>query len=158
MAELSVRRGTPDDARALSRLVCSLGKYFLADPERPEDADFFFTEMAPGPTRERLENPDYRCWVADTGQDIVAMIIIFQGRHLYQLFVEPEWHRQGLARRLWARARRDAEANGDTGPFTVNASLFAVPVYERFGFVSNGEVQHVHGLAYLPMVLSPGTD
>jgi hypothetical protein len=45
---------------------------------------------------------------------------------------------------------------GNPGQFTVNASLNAVPVYEKFGFVQQGEAQRMHGICFQPMRLSLG--
>jgi amino-acid N-acetyltransferase len=45
-------------------------------------------------------------------------------------------------------------AAGPPARFTVNASLYAVPVYERFGFEATGAVEHMHGVSFLPMVLA----
>ena len=145
----------PDDAAALSQLVCSLGDYFLADPDRPEDAARFFEDMSVEATRQRLDNPDYRGFVAEVQGQVVGMIILFEARHLYQLFVDPAWHRQGLARRLWVLARDDASRQGNGAVITVNASLYAVPVYERFGFRRNGDTVLDSGLAYVPMIRDP---
>jgi predicted GNAT family N-acyltransferase len=75
-------------------------------------------------------------------------------RHLYHLFIAPRFQGQGLARTLWNTVRLAALASGNPGHFTVNASLTAVPVYERFGFVANGEKVETHGIAFLPMKLS----
>ena len=158
MSSATFRRAAPDDADALSRLVCSLGDYFLADPDRPDDARQFFEDMTPEATHARLENPDFQGFVAEADEAIVGMIIMFQARHLYQLFVEPDWHRQGLARTLWTLGREDSEARGNEGVFTVNASLYAIPVYERFGFRQDGETIYHCGLAYLPMIRDAGPD
>ena len=86
----------PDDAAALSQLVCSLGDYFLADPDRPEDAARFFEDMSVEATRQRLDNPDYRGFVAEVQGQVVGMIILFEARHLYQLFVDPAWLQTGF--------------------------------------------------------------
>ena len=45
---------------------------------------------------------------------------------------------------------------GNPGKFTVNSSLNAVPVYQRFGFVANGPVVQKHGIAFQPMLLQLG--
>lgn len=40
------------------------------------------------------------------------------------------------------------------GEFTVNSSLYAVPVYERYGFIPAGLRVEVHGIAFVPMKLA----
>ena len=59
-----------------------------------------------------------------------------------------------LARRLWDVARADAAWRTPGGGFTVNASLPAVPVYERFGFEKQGDVQVARGVMFQPMRLA----
>jgi hypothetical protein len=42
---------------------------------------------------------------------------------------------------------------GNPGVFTVNSSVVAVPVYERFGFVMAGARVEKNGGRYVPMKL-----
>ena len=90
----------------------------------------------------------------DSGE-LAGFIAIRNNDHLYHLFVDRRWHRQGLARRLWDAARSAALAQGGSGSFTVNASSFAVPVYEAFGFERTGPLQCVKGLQVNPMRFTP---
>jgi predicted GNAT family N-acyltransferase len=55
---------------------------------------------------------------------------------------------------LWARAKSDAFAQGAPGPFTVNSSLYARPLYERFGFVATSAPVVKDGIAFVPMELT----
>ncbi|MFY0665521.1 MAG: GNAT family N-acetyltransferase [Natronospirillum sp.] len=48
---------------------------------------------------------------------------------------------------LWAAAIQGFSAS----IFTVRSSLFAVPVYERFGFVASGPVGTKDGISFQPM-------
>lgn len=45
----------------------------------------------------------------------------------------------------------DALRSGAVERFTVNSSLHARSVYERFGFVATAETQYKEGLAFVPM-------
>jgi GNAT superfamily N-acetyltransferase len=87
----------------------------------------------------------------------VAIGALRDGRHLFHLFVDPAHQRSGLARHLWTQLRDAAVAAGNTGGFTVNSTLDARPVYERFGFVAAGDPQRVHGIAFQPMTLTLAT-
>jgi GNAT superfamily N-acetyltransferase len=73
--------------------------------------------------------------------------------HLFHLFVDQRWQRQGVARRLWEVAQSAAIEGGPLAAFTVNSSNFAIPVYEAFGFVRTAPVQCVKGLYFNPMAL-----
>lgn len=74
--------------------------------------------------------------------------------HLFTLFVAEDFQGQGLGRRLWELARAECLAAGNPGAFTVNSSKYAVPVYERFGFVVAGPVQTRNGVLYVPMKMT----
>ena len=70
-----------------------------------------------------------------------------EGRHVALFFVDGSFHKRGIGRSLWNTV---LESNiSDT--ITVNSSLFAVPVYEKLGFVQNGAAQEEAGIRYVPM-------
>ena len=94
---------------------------------------------------ERFVSDGFRYHVAATrGEDIVGFVGIRDNRHLYHLFVAEPFQRRAIGRRLWEVARDECRSTGHTGPFTVNSSSHAVPVYERFGFRRTAPVQD-HG-------------
>lgn len=57
-------------------------------------------------------------------------------------------HRKGLARKLWEQLK----SSSNSSFFTVNSSMFAVPVYTRLGFVPVGEKQSRNGVTVQPMI------
>ena len=71
--------------------------------------------------------------------------------HLVMLFVDTPFQRRGLARRLWQAALADVLTRSDPERITVNASGFAVPVYERMGFVRLGEPVARNSVRATPM-------
>lgn len=152
-SHFTTRRAMPADADAISALIHDLASHFLADPERPEDAAAFFETVTPAGVEALLQDPRYRYHVAFQADVLVGVVGIRDGTHLYHLFVAESRHGHGLGKRLWHLAKDDATSRGHDGPFTVNASLSAVPVYERFGFVPKDTVQTKDGLAFLPMTL-----
>jgi hypothetical protein len=54
---------------------------------------------------------------------------------------------------LWQYAQKHALASNQVDEFTVNATPYSVPVYERFGFVVAGDRVERKGIAYVPMIL-----
>ncbi|MDO4489042.1 MAG: GNAT family N-acetyltransferase [Eubacteriales bacterium] len=69
------------------------------------------------------------------------------GRHVALFFVAGKYHRQGIGRRLFEAMLKDNPKD----ELTVHSSLYAVPVYERLGFIRTGDVQSEDGITYLPM-------
>lgn len=72
-------------------------------------------------------------------------------QHVFHLFVGKPWQGHGLARQLWTHARQSAEAAGGAPPFTINASNYAVPAYEKLGFTRSEPTRELHGVFYNPM-------
>jgi GNAT superfamily N-acetyltransferase len=150
---LVVRPARAEDAEAISGLINSLFRYFLSDPDRPEDAEAFFRKISVEGIAEVLADERYRYQVAEAGGILAGVVGMRDGAHLYHLFVAEPFHGQGIGARLWDTARREARARGNPGRFTVNSSRYAIPVYERLGFVATDALQVMDGLAYLPMAL-----
>ncbi len=91
--------------------------------------------------------------VAEIDGVIAGFVAVRDRKHLFHLFVDRAWHRRGIARRLWDVARQAAIDAGGAGCFTVNSSNYAMPVYEKFGFVRTAPTQESKGLRYNPMQL-----
>lgn len=100
-------------------------------------------------------------------------------QHLYHLFVAVSMQRQGIARRLWQHAKAHSlalqrvakQAIASTTPsvttalpispvlpITVNSSLYAVTVYQRWGFVATASPQTINGVIFVPMQWMAASD
>ena len=73
--------------------------------------------------------------------------------HLQHLYIVPTFQGRGVGGYLWETARDQAAIAGNDGHFTVNASLNAIPFYERMGFEPVGDVSLAGGLRFQPMKL-----
>jgi GNAT superfamily N-acetyltransferase len=89
--------------------------------------------------------------LAESDGEIAGFIAIRERKHVFHMFVGANWQRQGIGRKLWEAARAVAIENGGNGAFTVNASNFAVPMYEALGFARTAPMQCVKGLFFNPM-------
>lgn len=150
---LRIREATGDDAFAISALVLSLARSFVADPEDPGAAEPFFRTLAPEAIAESLAGGRFRYHLAEVDGALVGVVGVRDHSHLFHLFVAESFHRRGIGRRLWEVARDAARADGNPGRFTVNSSLFAVPVYRGLGFEPAGEPLRKDGIAFVPMQL-----
>lgn len=137
-----------DDAPAISALILSLSRPFFASPTR-DGAEPFLASVSASAEAGYLADARFVFWVARQGEALAGLVALRDTSHLFHLFVAPTFQRQGLARRLWLHALQHLPA---VQRHTVNASLNAVPVYERFGFRATGAVQHQHGIAFVPML------
>lgn len=94
-----------------------------------------------------------RFWGAFDGRRIVGVIAIRGFSHISLLFVDPVFHRKGIARMLFEKATAYA-ANRDCHKITVNSSPYAVSFYENLGFTAIAPEQEIQGIRSTPMVCS----
>jgi len=146
---MELRAGSPADAEAIAGLIASFQSELTDDPSGA-GAEEFLASVSLQAEREYLASERYRYLLAYSGSQLAGFIAIRDGSHLFHLFVERSYQRQGIARRLWERALQQRAPSNDGG-FTVNSSLSAVPVYQAFGFVAAGPIQSRHGISFLPM-------
>ncbi|MBY0410514.1 MAG: GNAT family N-acetyltransferase [Burkholderiaceae bacterium] len=144
--KFSIRQATTLDAVAVSCLVTELAHYFVADPASQQVGPFL-AGLKASPYAERIASPNFIHYVAEDVRGPCGIIALRDHSHIHHLFVRKDAHGQGIARALWQHAK----ALSSSSQFTVNSSLFAVPVYEHFGFVAKDSPQAANGLAFVPM-------
>jgi GNAT superfamily N-acetyltransferase len=155
-----IRHATRSDAKAISALIQRVVHYFLIHPNG-RGAEDFMASISPHAIADYLSQPDFRYLVTtittDTGaEQVIGVAALRDQAHLYHLFVDPEWHRQGVAKRLWEALKAQAQQDQRyQGHFTVNSSVYAVPVYQALGFEVVSDVQHNNGIAFVSMRLCP---
>jgi GNAT superfamily N-acetyltransferase len=145
---------TADDADDIAWLVRSLAAQLGADPAAPETR-LFWDSLSATALAGYLASERYRFTVARDGARLAGVVALRDTTHLFNLYVDLGYQRHGLATRLWQHARQQVGRLGDERGFTVNSSLFAVPVYRRFGFELAGPAHVTHGIAIQPMKLAP---
>jgi GNAT superfamily N-acetyltransferase len=140
------------DIPAVARLFRDSACEFIVHESPPEGAARFLRENDEEGLRVHLGR-GYVYHVALVDGVLAGFIAVRDVTHLFHLFVDKRWHRQGIARRLWEVAREASLAAGNPGFFTVNSSDYALPVYARWGFVRAAPRQFNNGLYYTPMRL-----
>jgi GNAT superfamily N-acetyltransferase len=140
------------DIPHVAHLFRVLAQEFIVHESPPEGAATFLRENDEEGIRGHLAR-GMVYHVAQAGDELAGFIAMRERSHLFHLFVDQRWQRQGVARRLWEVAQSAAIEGGPLAAFTVNSSNFAIPVYEAFGFVRTAPVQCVKGLYFNPMAL-----
>jgi len=146
---MEFRAGSPADAEAIGCLIASFQSELTDDPSGA-GAEGYLASVSVDAEREYLASDRYQYLLAYSDSQLAGFIAIRDGSHLFHLFVERSYQRQGIGRRLWEQALEKCAPSSDGG-FTVNSSLSAVPVYQAFGFVPAGSTQSMHGISFLPM-------
>ncbi|MCH8529481.1 MAG: GNAT family N-acetyltransferase [Saccharospirillum sp.] len=88
--------------------------------------------------------------VYEVDGSIVGYLAIKGGSHLYHLFVSEAHQGKGIAKQLWMAAIEGSPVKC----FTLRSSLYAVPVYKRFGFEESGPAGLKDGISFQPMELN----
>ncbi len=154
--ELNVERATPADAPRISALIGALSKPFLLSPSG-EGAELFLASISESAIAGYVTAYNFAYFVAEVQGQFAGVVALRDNSHLFHLFhlfIAEPFQGQGLGRALWQMVEAHAIQLGNPGKFTVNSSLNAVPVYERFGFVAIDEVVQKHGVAFQPMQLN----
>lgn len=78
---------------------------------------------------------------------IIGVIATRASNHIALFFVDGNYHRNGIGKKLYQYICRENK----TGYFTVNSSPYAHEVYKHLGFVDTDIKQSVNGLIFYPM-------
>lgn len=148
----TLRPAQPADAPVIANLIAGLAHYFLADPAATE-AGAFMESFSVDAVARCIADPAIDYVVACVGNELAGVGALRGQTHVHHLFVRADLHGQGVARGLWQRLKAGALTADGAGCFTVNSSLYAVPMYAAFGFAPTAEVQARNGVRYQPMAL-----
>lgn len=153
MNALMIRTARETDAPSIAELVQSLAHYFLPSPAIA-GAEAFLSSLSQAAISRYIAAPNYSYLVGFIDNSLVGVAALRDQKHIYHLFVHPDFHRQGIAQKLWLHLKDEAMAASNPGLFTVNASLYAVPVYSQFGFVPTSESETKNDVQFQPMQLT----
>jgi GNAT superfamily N-acetyltransferase len=156
---MNIRPATLTDAPCISALILSLNA-FVTISGTGAGAEKYIASVSEAAVRGYIAAENMLYFVAEVagadagaGPELAGVVAVRDNKHLFHLFIAAKHHRTGLGRKLWNRVREAAQANGNSSGFTVNASLSAISVYERWGFRAAGVKVLADGVAFLPMAL-----
>lgn len=152
MKTVSIRPATVQDSAQISALISGVARYFTLHPQGL-GAEAFLVSMSADAIASYIQDPGFHYLVAwaDDGS-MAGAAALRSDNHLFHLFVAPAWQRQGVASQLWQAVWEYARTQGrEQKAFTVNATPYAVPFYERMGFVVSGPRVETRGIAFIPM-------
>lgn len=150
LPEPTLRPALVADAPAIVALIDDLMPFLTLHPDGA-GAEKFIEHCRQPAIEGYLSQSRYAYQLAHIDGALAGVVAIRDNTHLFHMFVPRALHRRGMARRLWQAARDASLAKGNTTGFTVNASLYALPLYERLGFVATGPRVEMDGIAFVPM-------
>ena len=152
---MSIRTATTKDIAQISTLVKSLSHLYL-DVESSNDQlpEWFSNTLTNAEFERRVTSDNYQNFVFERedekGREIVGYISLKGDSHLYHLFVSGEYQGQGIASKLW----RYVLSQSTSQNYSLRSSLYAIPVYQKFGFKITGDVQSKDGIRFQAMELN----
>ena len=144
---VEIRQLQPGEEDAAAELVMSVFMDYVGHEYSAEGVAEFVRYASARALRKRRETGESTAWIAFVDQSPVGMIEFRGVDHVSLMFVDATHHGRGIATRLFNTALSHLEPD----EITVNSSPYAVPVYERLGFTSEGPEQTVNGITFIPM-------
>lgn len=143
---MSIRYAQVEDALEIKQLVTGLSHFYLENPTHALPA-WFAETLEKAAFEQRLSSTQFVNLVYVNHTGIVGYLSIKGGDHLYHLFVAASEQGKGIASALW----REARTLIGFERCTLRSSLYAIPVYERFGFKMAGAAANKDGIGFQPM-------
>ena len=145
---MKIQFANEQQAPMISELIHGLSHYFTVKPDG-SGAAHFLQSITPDAIRNYILDSGFVYITATENGELAGVAALKGGTHVFHLFVAAPYQKRGLATQLWKalQAYIDKKAN----EITVNSTLFAEPVYQRFGFVAQGERVERNGVAYISM-------
>lgn len=84
---------------------------------------------------------------------MVGIIGVRNETHISLLFVDSEYHRRGIARKLMYCMFEKTYEEYNKREMTVNSSPYAVGFYHKLGFIDTDVEQLTDGIRYTPMIV-----
>lgn len=94
---------------------------------------------------------EYKVLVAATEETIRGVITLRNENHISLLFVDSDFHKQGIGRKLICAMADYVRSQGRKQEMTVNASPYGVGFYHKIGFTDTALRQMRDGIIYTPM-------
>jgi GNAT superfamily N-acetyltransferase len=156
MSELRMRLARIEDAPAITVLARRVVRRWIM-PHQPRAGVLALEETFSTPVIRTKLQAGQRFHLAFVDGVLAGVAAVRDERHVFQMFVGTRYQGQGIARKLWARLRKDCIRRAGTRVFTLNAALGAVPVYLRLGFVRDARPQRwVSPVISMPMLYRVG--
>ena len=136
----------------VANLVWSVFEEFEAPGYKQEGIDEFKNFILPENITTLCNNGQFFVLCCKNSDEIIGVIAMRDNSHISLLFVKKEYHRNGIAHKLFNIALEkcyDKDHNLQT--ITVNSSPCAVKIYEKMGFLKKDLEQEINGIKFTPM-------
>ncbi|WP_050184326.1 GNAT family N-acetyltransferase [Domibacillus robiginosus] len=101
--------------------------------------------------KEKFEKGEIVFWGCKVNSVLTGVIATRGISHICMLFVIKEFHRKGIATRLFEAVKENCKNKSNIIEITVNSSPYALEAYRRLGFIDTDHEQIVDGIRFIPM-------
>lgn len=136
-------------------LVKKVFNEFEAPTYSKEGCESFYQFIDYNSVLEMYENKKIRLYGCFDKYNIVGVVATRNESHIAMLFVDKEYHKKGIARKLVEDIIRIIKQNNlKLEKVTVNSSPYAKGFYKKLGFINTDQEQEKDGIKFIPMELS----
>ncbi|MEM7015881.1 MAG: GNAT family N-acetyltransferase [Pseudomonadota bacterium] len=146
------RTANESDAQAISKLILDSQAKFTFHEYSDAGREFMLRLCSEAAINEYLQRGD-TYFVAEHDAVIIGVIGIRDAEHISHNFVDDAWHGRGISSALWRLGQNACRAAGNPGVFTLRASTYAIPIYEKWGFIKTAAAEDTGGIISTPMRL-----
>ncbi|WBW96327.1 GNAT family N-acetyltransferase [Oceanirhabdus sp. W0125-5] len=101
--------------------------------------------------KNKIEDDNLNFFGCYDKEKLVGVIATRQVSHIVLLFVDKNYHRKGIGRKLFETVLSAVEDNFNINEITINSSPYAVEFYHKLGFQDTDSEQLVDGIRFTPM-------
>lgn len=154
MPEITYRTARKTDAQGISTLILDSQREYCFHEYTEDGQKTMLRSCGTQAIESYIERGDVY-YVALNENIIIGVAGIRNNDHLNCNFVNASYHRRGISKELWRLATEECCRRGNQGSYTLRASTYAIPVYEKWGFVKTGPTNQEQGITSTPMALKP---
>lgn len=147
---MNIRKLLPEELKEALSLVWGVFSQFDA-PECEPQGLIIFRNFIDVDSMEKLVASKVLTFHGAFLENKLVGVLAMRGpAHISLLFIDPGYHRRGVARALFEAAKKETSPEGDR-IITVNSSPYGVSFYRRLGFVALEPEKLVNGMRITPM-------
>ncbi|HOQ16015.1 MAG TPA: GNAT family N-acetyltransferase [Defluviitaleaceae bacterium] len=140
------------DLKEARELVWNVFLEFVAPDYSTEGVENFKKFIDENNLKDNVNTGNMEFYGAFTEGRIVGVIAVRGCNHICLFFVDKEFHGQGIARNLFELVKKNLSVGDKVEKvITVNASPYAVKIYEKLAFNVVDNEQEKDGIRFTPM-------
>lgn len=152
--EYQIRMARESDWEAAMDLAWRTFLKFEAADYRPEGVESFQNFISDQWLKKMFIKGEYLMMLAMEGEEIIGLITMRNTNHISLLFVDENYHRQGVGSSLIGAIESFLQTETNLRYMTVNAAPYAIDFYHKIGFWDLTGQQEKEGIFFTPMKLN----